>query len=223
MDSGAESHRSSAPGGQHQRIRVWRIPFSTNVERVALALAEKRLTVEWVDIDPDDRSAVRDLSGQDLVPVLEENGHVVCDSTVILEYLEERYPDPPLYPQDEARRAEARLLIDWFNRVWKRAPNELKAELERERPDEGRVRAHIEQLQHSRHRFESLLAGRRYLLGDEFTAVDSAFFPFLKYGAIYDPADDEPFHRILIEHLDLNSEYPRLQAWIRRVDEHPRA
>ena len=56
-------------------IRVLRIPLSTNVERVALALAHKGLEVEWVDVDPDDRSPVVALSGQELVPVLEANQH----------------------------------------------------------------------------------------------------------------------------------------------------
>jgi len=204
-------------------IRVWRIPFSTNVERVALALGHKRLEVEWVDVDRLDRTSVLEASGQPLVPVLEEGGRIVSDSTAILEYLEERYPDPPLYPRDESRRAEAALMIDWFNRVWKRPPNELERMRSVEERVEKRVRAQAEELERSRDRFEALLAGRDYLLGDAFSAVDCAFFPFLKYGLIHDPADSEPFHRILIEHLALDGRYPRLEAWIRRVDEHPRA
>jgi glutathione S-transferase len=204
-------------------IRVWRIPFSTNVERVALALGHKGLAAEWVDVDRLDRAAVLEVSGQPLVPVLEENGRIVVDSTAILEYLEDRYPDPPLYPSDESRRAEAVLLIDWFNRVWKKPPNELERMLSVEERVEKRVRAQAEELERSRDRFEALLAGRRYLLGDEFSAVDCAFFPFLKYGLIHDPDDTEPFHRILIDHLALDGRYPRLETWIRRVDEHPRA
>ena len=52
-------------------VRVLRIPFSTNVERVALGLGHKGLEVEWVEVDPADRTPVRELSGQDLVPVLD--------------------------------------------------------------------------------------------------------------------------------------------------------
>lgn len=204
-------------------IRVWRIPFSTNVERVALALAHKGLNVEWVDVPRLDRSAVVEVSGQPLVPVLEEDGHVVSDSTAILEYLEQRYPDPPLYPHDEARRAEARLLIDWFNRVWKRPPNELEQALSALERAEARVRELSAELERSRELFESLLAGREYMLGSEFTVVDCALFPFLKYGLIHDPEDTEPFHRILVDHLRLDGNYPRLEAWIRRVDALPRA
>jgi glutathione S-transferase len=199
-------------------IRVWRIPFSTNVERVALALGHKGLDAEWVDVDPADRSPLREVSGQELVPVLEEDGRVLHDSPAILEYLEARYPDPPLYPRDEARRAEATLLIDWFNRVWKRPPNLLA-----DRPDDPHAPVWAAELEHSRDSFEALLTGRPYLLGDEFTAVDAIAFPFLKYGLLYDPADDEPFHRILIEHLALDGRYPRLAQWIQRVDAHPRA
>ena len=102
--------------------------------------------------------------------------------------------------------------------MWKRAPNLLA-----DNPDDPHAPAAAEELRSSRDRFESLLAGRRYLLGQELTALDAVVFPFLKYALIYDEADDEPFHRILIQHLALGGSYPRLEEWIRRVDEHPRA
>jgi glutathione S-transferase len=60
-------------------VLVYRIPFSTNVERVSLALAHKGHVVEWVDLDPADRSEVERVSGQPLVPVLVENGRIVYD------------------------------------------------------------------------------------------------------------------------------------------------
>ena len=101
-------------------------------------------------------------------------------------------------------------------------PNELadRGPLERV---EARVRAHAEELRRSRDQFEALLAGRTYMWGDAFSVIDCAFFPFLKYAAIDDPEDTEPFHRILAEHLWLNGRYPRLRRWIDRVDGHPRA
>ena len=189
------------------------------MERVALALAHKELAAEWDDSDPTDRSPVFEISGQDLVPVLEEDGVVVSDSPAILDYLEERYPEHPLYPLDEARRAEARVFVDWFNRVWKRPPN-LLADLP---DDDPRIPELVEELEGSLDVFEALLTRRECLFGDELTVADVVAFPFLKYGLIYDPADDEPFHRILIEHLALGGRYPRLEAWIRRIDALPRA
>jgi glutathione S-transferase len=98
-------------------IRVYRIPFSTNVERVALAVAHKGVAVEWVDVDPRDRSPVRAVSGQELVPVLEADGEVLWDSPRILAWLEERHPEPPLYPRDQARRAEVETFLDWLQRA----------------------------------------------------------------------------------------------------------
>jgi len=200
-------------------LRIYRIPFSTNVERVALGLGHKGLEVEWINVDPADCEPVEELSGQPLVPVLVDDGVVVADSIEILRYVEARHPEPALWPGDEARRAEVDVFLDWFNRVWKRAPNEIEAERAKEDPDTTEL---ARELSGSRDLFEHVLAGRDYLLG-EFTVADCAAFPFLKYGLLYDEADDEEFHLILREHLELDGRYPRLEAWIRRVDEHPRA
>ena len=107
-------------------MRVYRIPYSTNVERVALALAHKSIPVDWVDVDPDDRSAVVELSGQDLVPVMQtDHREVVADSMRIVGWLEKRRPDPPLWPASLGRRAEVDVFIEWFNKVWKAPPNAI--------------------------------------------------------------------------------------------------
>ena len=160
-------------------MRIWRIPFSTNVERVALALGHKGLAAEWVDVDPSDRSEVELLSGQPLVPVLELDGRVLVDSTAIIEELERLHPEPRLYPTDPARRAEVEVFVDWFNRVWKRPPNELEAELDKPEPDPAVVERLGAEITNALLRFESLLAGRDYLFGD-FGVADCIAFPFLK-------------------------------------------
>ena len=204
-------------------LRVYRIPFSTNVERVALAAGHKGLDIEWIDVEEGDRSPVEAVSGQPLVPVLVDDGEVVADSPRIIEWLEQRFPDPPLYPSDEARRAEVSVFVDWFNRVWKRPPNALAAELERPVPDDAEVEKLSAQMRAALDRFESLLAGRDYLFG-EFGAADCIAFPFLKCAVLGRPEDDEElFHRVLVEHQPLGDGYPRLTAWVRRVDTHPRS
>ena len=71
--------------------------------------------------------------------------------------------------------------------------------------------------------FEQLLCGRVHLAGDEFSAADCAAFPFLKYGLHgVGSDDDEPFHHLLAQNLELRGGYPRIEAWIRRVDDRPR-
>lgn len=204
-------------------MRIYRIPFSTNVERVALALAYKGVEVEWVDVDPADRGEVLRVSGQELVPVLVDGELVLPDSTAILEHLEERHPAPPLYPADPARRAEVRLFVDWFNRVWKRPPNEAVTEESQPEPDRSRIAASIEQTRGSLPVFESLLTGRDYLYGEELGAADVVAFPFLKYAVLWQEGDPDRFHEVLREALRLEGRFPRLEAWIHRVDALPRA
>ncbi len=70
-------------------MRLWAVPYSTNVERVSLALAHKGLEAERAEVPYEDRTRIRELSGQELVPVLEHDGRVIADSPVILRYLEE--------------------------------------------------------------------------------------------------------------------------------------
>jgi glutathione S-transferase len=199
-------------------LRVHRIPFSTNVERVALAAAHKGVAIAWVDHDPADRSAIRALSGQDFVPVAEIDRRVVVDSPVILRELERLAPDPPLWPAEPARRAEADVFVDWFNRVWKVAPNLLAEKLGASEQD-----AWAAELRGSLERFEALLDGRDFLLGAELGIADVIAFPFLKYAAGIEPGDPDRFHHVLAEHLALGGGYPRLRGWLARCDALPRA
>jgi glutathione S-transferase len=203
-------------------MRLYRLRYSTNVERVTLALAHKRLDVESIWIEPDDRSDVEAVSGQPLVPVLVDDGEVIVDSTAILEHLEQRYPEPALYPREEARRAEVALYIDWFNRVVKRPPNQIEAELLGDQPDEAQIQALANEMALNLDRHEALLAGRNYLFSDGFSAADCAAFPFLKYALAREPEDAELFHRILDDYQSVDGR-PRLAAWIARVEAHPRA
>ena len=195
-------------------VRVYRIPFSTNVERIALAAGHKGVPIEWVDVDSGDRSPVEEVSGQRLVPVLVAGSDVLADSPRILDWLEERFPEPPLLPADPARRAEVRIFCDWFNRVWKRAPNAIA--------DDGPNEALAEDMLEHLHLFEALLTGHDYLFG-AFGLADITAFPFLKYAAFGLPGgDDELFHRALVEHMPLAPGSP-LRAWANRVDSHPRS
>ena len=85
--------------------------------RVRIVLAEKRLAYDPVEIDLGDRPAwlyAKNPSGK--VPVLEEDGGLILpESPVIMEYLEERFPQPALWPADPAERALGRLWLDRFD------------------------------------------------------------------------------------------------------------
>jgi glutathione S-transferase len=204
-------------------LQLYRAAFSTNVERVALALAHKGIPVESVVIDYADRSPVYAVSGQPLVPVLVDGGHVIADSAAILRYLDEKWPEQPLFPRDAAARAEMDVFIEWFNEVWKGPPNAIEAELNSPLPDPARVVELSTRMRRWLDLFEALLDGRDHLLSHGFSAADCVAFPFLKFAAIRDPRDDEPFHLILEQHQPLGDRHPRLAAWIERVNARPRA
>jgi glutathione S-transferase len=200
-------------------VRLVRAPWSTNVERVALALAHKGVEVESVVIDYSDRSKAIELSGQGLVPVLDDDGTVVADSRRILRHLEATRPDPPLFPSDPCRRAGLEVFMEWFDEVWKGPPNAIADALDAGTADDEEVARLAARMDAWQDVFEGFLAGPDYLLG-EFSAADCLAYPFLRYGALSESPDDETFHHVLIEHLTVEGR-PRMAAWIERMDQRP--
>jgi glutathione S-transferase len=84
--------------------------------RVRIALAEKRVEHEVVEIDLDDRPDwLYEKNPLGKVPVFEDGGLVLPESLVILEYLDERYPEPALLPAEPRERAVARLAAARFD------------------------------------------------------------------------------------------------------------
>jgi RNA polymerase-associated protein len=93
-----------------------RCPFCA---RVRIVLAEKDVPYETVVVDLDDRPRwIVELNPPNgRVPVLEEDGWVLPESAVVGEYLEDRFPEPPLWPADPAERAAARVLVFRFDEL----------------------------------------------------------------------------------------------------------
>jgi len=168
------------------------------VARVRIVLAEKRIEMETVEIDLSDRPAwfyEKNPTGR--VPVIEEDGgSPLPESAVIMEFLEERYPEPPLLPADPADRASARLLI--FR------DNELTGPYYAlRRGEEGAAEAFDAALG----RFDVLLGERPYLSGAEYGLADIALVPwFLR-------ARD-----MLGVELD---GFPSLTDWLGRLEQRP--
>src|SRR3954453_14141800 len=164
-------------------ITLYRAPFSTNVERVALTLALKGLHAESVWIGYDDRSEVERVSGQGLVPVLDYDGEILVESMDIVRELDRRHPEPPLYPEDPA---EVLAFIEWFNSTWKGPPNEIEAALGKEEVDQALVAELGAEMIRHLDGFEAMLATSDHLIGNSLTAADICAFPFLKFATIHD-------------------------------------
>ncbi len=95
-------------------MKLYGIPFSPHVRKVRVALALKGLEYESVGTLPGTKTpeylAINPLGK---IPALEDGGLVICDSNVIIEYLEEQYPDTPVRPTSTADRAKGRWLEEY--------------------------------------------------------------------------------------------------------------
>jgi glutathione S-transferase len=137
--------------------------------RARIVLAEKGLPYETVVVDLDDRPAwIYEKNPLGKVPVLEDGEFILPESVVINEYLEERYPEPPLWPADPAERAAGRLLVHRFDEL-SRPYYALRRGDEDARPQLEAQLGHL----------DSLLAGRRLLTGSEFGLADAAYLPWI--------------------------------------------
>lgn len=168
-------------------------PASPNSRKVRIALAEKGLTWEQrlIDISKGEQRSTTylGLNPHGKVPTLHHTlpgGQEinVYDSTIINEYLEDAFPDPPLFPASPAERAHARTLEDWADNILIEpigvlfAQNVFTAEARRNnaRIEEARMRC-VELLR----RVDELLKDRRpYLLGS-YSIADVAMTPHLAY------------------------------------------
>lgn len=100
-------------------MKLWWHPFSVFPRRVRIALREKALACDEVIVDLPGGALQQPeflrLNPFAQVPVLEDGDLVLAESVAILEYLEERYPSPPLLPVDAVARARVRELVLWSN------------------------------------------------------------------------------------------------------------
>lgn len=91
-------------------IQFYDVPISPFAQKVKLALLEKGLAYETppAELGPD--TALTAVNPRGEVPALVDDGQAIFDSSIILEYLEDRYPEHPLRPADAAGRAQVRML-----------------------------------------------------------------------------------------------------------------
>ena len=165
--------------------------------RVRIVLAEKGVEVETVEIDLSDRPAwIYEKNATGRVPVLEEGTWLLPESAVIMEYLEERYPEPALLAADAAARARARLWIfrhdDFTNPYYALRRGEDGAA--------ERLDAQLAQL-------DAALSDAGWLGGTDYGLADIAYVPWVlrardSLGVPLDP-------------------YPAVAGWVERLLERP--
>ena len=142
--------------------------------RVRMVLAEKGITVEIVNIDPANKPEdLIDLNPYQTVPTLVDRELVLYDPRVIMEYLDERFPHPPLMPVDPVSRARSRLALYRIEQDWYSLLKDVESKGEKTSAKARKI------LRDSIASSADVFGARPYFLSDEFTLVDASIAPIL--------------------------------------------
>ncbi len=193
-------------------IKLYDAVPSSNCDRVKIVLYEKGLSCEIVRLDlkkmDQKKPEYLKLNPYGKVPVIDDDGRVLFESCIINEYLDERYPNPPLMPKDPYLRGRGRILVDYalnytHEPYWALRGEMLKKDSDRNMlvMEEGRqtLRSLLIYL-------EEALGDKAYFSGDlSLTDIDvlPRFLRMESYGAVPTPS------------------LPRLTAWLQRMKERP--
>ena len=194
-------------------IKLYEFPISPFSRKVKVVLYEKNVPFESVFVDlfkgETKTESYLKLNPFGRVPVLVDGAAVLYESTVINEYLEEKFPNPPLLPKDPVKRAKARMMDEAFDNYFMGPLGAIYAE-QFMKPaglaNEAVVKESMTKLDGVLRILEKELEGKDYLAG-EFSLGDIGF-------AVQLPRTESMFG------LKLDG-YPRLQAWLKRVTTRP--
>jgi glutathione S-transferase len=197
-------------------MKLYWHPVSLMPWRVRIALAEKGMDYEETIIDlPGGASHQPDflaLNPFGQVPVLEDGGRPLAESTAILEYLEETHPRPPLMPDAPAGRADVRQLMCWSNGPWMMSWKRWVAPASLGFPDTAGMKAQgqAEIAQHL-----AVLAARLertpWLAGD-YSLADICYAPLVLMADRVGLPADPPVRQTIARWLDRLRARPAVQA-----------
>lgn len=156
-------------------MTLFSVPDDPASHRARIVLAEKSIDIEVIDVRPGQHPGdLLDLNPYNSCPTLVDRDLVLYDSRVIIEYIDERFPHPPLMPVDPVSRARFRLALhrieqDWYERV---------AELDREEdPKQAQKVRRI--LRDTIVQSADLFKVKPYFMSDDFSLVDASIAPIL--------------------------------------------
>jgi len=150
-------------------------PSSHYSHRVRIVLAEKGVTVDLVESDSAHPPAeLADINPYNSLPTLVDRDLVLYESHVIMEYLDERFPHPPLLPVYPVARAESRLFMRRIERDW----STLMDSIRNSRSDNV-VKKATKELRESILGIAPIFAEKPFFMNEEFTLVDCCIAPIL--------------------------------------------
>lgn len=162
--------------------------------RVRIVLAEKGVSYEVINVEargkPED---LLELNPYGSVPTLVDRELALYEPNIITEYLDERFPHPPLMPVYPVARAKARLIIYRFDREWGPLIRKLEA------GKSADIKAAAKELASYVSQLVPVFNSSPYFMGDEFTLVDCCIAPVLwrlpAWGITFTPAETKAINK----------------------------
>lgn len=150
-------------------------PLSQYSHRVRIVLAEKGVTVDIEDIDSDAvTEEILEANPYGSLPTLVDRDLALYESKVVMEYLDERFPHPPLLPVYPVARAESRLWVYRIERDWCVLIDQILSDPDSAKSDQAR-----KEFRESLITIASIFDEMPYFMNEEFTIVDCCLAPML--------------------------------------------
>ncbi|HDZ10434.1 glutathione S-transferase N-terminal domain-containing protein [Pseudohongiella sp.] len=144
--------------------------------RVRIVLAEKGVTVETVNVDPANTPEdLASLNPYNSLPTLVDRDLVLYEANIMMEYLDERFPHPPLFPVYPVARAQSRLWMYRIQRDWCQVVDDLTAGKGTAAQQEKMKK----ELRESLISIAPIFTEKPFFMSDEFTIVDCCVTPIL--------------------------------------------
>lgn len=143
--------------------------------RVRIVLAEKAVTVDIIDVDPFNKpDELADINPYNELPALIDRDLVLYEPNVMMEYLDERFPHPPLLPVYPVARAESRLFMYRIQRDWAKLVDLILVSKSAEDVEKAQ-----KELREGLMNVAPIFEEKPYFMSDEFTIVDCCMAPIL--------------------------------------------
>ncbi|MES2204734.1 MAG: glutathione S-transferase N-terminal domain-containing protein [Pseudomonadota bacterium] len=156
-------------------MTLYTSPSDLNGHQVRIVLAEKGVAVDYVLVKSEDAPEVlAELNPYGTLPTLVDRDLVLFNTQVVMEYLDERFPHPPLLPIYPVARARARLMMCRIEKEWYSLGNFILAN-----PDSVEADAAREKLTQSLLDVAKIFGDSAYFLNDEFSLIDCMVAPLL--------------------------------------------
>ena len=177
-------------------MTLFSAPDCADSHRVRIVLAEKDITVDILNINLDNKPEdLAELNPYNTTPTLIDRDLVVYDARIIMEYLDERFPHPPLMPVDPVTRAHSRLALFRIEKDWFSLVNDIENGTEAVSTQARKI------LRESVLSAAEVFDVKPYFLSDEFSLVDCTIAPILwrlpKYGIDVPEKQGKPILRYM--------------------------